>query len=377
VPVDVAQTRCSTTPPALKAAIAGAKLALVHVDAIDSAGEKGAGLMVFEQVLQRLRSAWQPAARGGGAQVRDHGGPRLLAARRRGPPDPEARAKDGAVAAPRDLDGRGRPPDEVRVPLEQLELRGRRGPAADDARGIAVFDIGKRMLSFVHGGNSLQERVIPVLTIVHRSSGAGGDTMAYGIKARAQEGVAGLHSIAAKVHGARPARPRLRRTPPGRAGAAGRGRGRRPGRRRRRPAAARWCARGRIVATVDAEFEVFFKLVGRPTSRACASRWSTRCTRSTSRPACSRSSSRSRPSACARSPRSGGDGVRRRRSRARQRLAEAPKPAATGRAWLEAFADAGVRELFEHLAAHGVVTEDQAAEDARRGARRATLLGRL
>ena len=52
--------------------------------------------------------------------------------------------------------------------------------------------------------------------------------------------------------------------------------------------------------------------------------------------------------------------------------AEAPRPAATGRAWLEAFADAGVRELFEHLAAHGVVTEDQAVKmlGGARGVRR-------
>jgi cytochrome c5 len=62
VPVALARQVLATDEAAIKRRLAGAKLALVHVDAIDSAGEKGNGLMVFEQVLQRLRAAWQPAA---------------------------------------------------------------------------------------------------------------------------------------------------------------------------------------------------------------------------------------------------------------------------------------------------------------------------
>src|SRR5262249_40454711 len=58
----------------------------------------------------------------------------------------------------------------------------------------AVFDTGKRPDSFVHGGNSLQERVIPVLTVVHRKE-AGGSTLQFAIAATAKDGVAGMHCL--------------------------------------------------------------------------------------------------------------------------------------------------------------------------------------
>lgn len=40
--------------------------------------------------------------------------------------------------------------------------------------------------------------------------------------------------------------------------------------------------------------------------------------------------------------------------------AELALPVPSGREWLTAFADAGVREVFEHLAVHSIVTEDEA-----------------
>jgi hypothetical protein len=40
--------------------------------------------------------------------------------------------------------------------------------------------------------------------------------------------------------------------------------------------------------------------------------------------------------------------------------AELAQPVPSGREWLTAFADAGVREVFEHLAVHSIVTEDEA-----------------
>jgi hypothetical protein len=77
----------------------------------------------------------EPAARGGGAQVRDHGGPRLPAARRRGPPGAGARAEDRPVATARDLGYRGRPCRRGARAAGPARLRGRRRAAADDARG--------------------------------------------------------------------------------------------------------------------------------------------------------------------------------------------------------------------------------------------------
>ncbi len=56
----------------------------------------------------------------------------------------------------------------------------------------AVFDKGDRKQTFVHGGNSLQERVIPVLTIEHRAA-VGASSVQYRVLADALEGVAGMH----------------------------------------------------------------------------------------------------------------------------------------------------------------------------------------
>jgi hypothetical protein len=351
-------------PAALKSRIAGAKLALVHVDAIDSAGEKGAGLMVFEQVLQRLRSACNLLREAGARRfviTADHGFLLLDDAVRQTQMHgqksvPWRRHMISEVEADH--------PGEVRVPLSQLDYEGVDGLQLMMPAGIAVFDIGKRMLSFVHGGGSLQERVIPVLTIVHRSGGAGGDAMAYGIKARAQEGVAGLHSIAAKVQvlaqhaldfgGRRQVELALQ--------VEGEADVQVDGVQTRGGAVVR---AGSIVANVDADFEVFFKLVGPHESRVRVAL--VHPMHEVEVAACvleefftvSAVGVRVEPPAA---PVSAKAPV----------AAEAPKPAATGRAWLEAFADAGVRELFEHLAAHGVVTEDQAAKmlGGARGVRR-------
>jgi hypothetical protein len=62
----------------------------------------------------------------------------------------------------------------------------------------APFDKGDRSMSFVHGGNSLQERVIPVLTVVHRAA-AGGTTLEYRVSAKQLDDVAGMHCVEVKV----------------------------------------------------------------------------------------------------------------------------------------------------------------------------------
>jgi len=62
----------------------------------------------------------------------------------------------------------------------------------------AVFDSGSRDMRFVHGGNSLQERLIPVLTIEHREK-PGGSTQQFKIIAQQLQGVAGLHCLEIQV----------------------------------------------------------------------------------------------------------------------------------------------------------------------------------
>jgi hypothetical protein len=55
----------------------------------------------------------------------------------------------------------------VAVSLSALNYEGQDGYLLF-RKDTAVFDTGNRRRNFVHGGNSLQERVIPVLTVSQR-----------------------------------------------------------------------------------------------------------------------------------------------------------------------------------------------------------------
>ncbi len=182
----------------LKLAIARANLVLVHSKEIDTAGENGVGPNVFEGVLQKLRAAWQLLREAGVRRfviTADHGYLLLdeTAVENAQPHgrkiDAKRRHAFSQVAA--DHDG------EARVPLADLGYEGVAGHIMFPLT-TAIFSTGKRGMSFVHGGNSLQERVIPVLTVVHRAP-AGGDTQHYEVKATARDGVAGMHCIEARI----------------------------------------------------------------------------------------------------------------------------------------------------------------------------------
>ncbi|MCA9638649.1 MAG: BREX-6 system phosphatase PglZ, partial [Myxococcales bacterium] len=184
----------------LRHGIAGAKLVVVHVDAIDSAGEKGNGLMVFEQVLQSLRAAWNLLREAGARRfvfTADHGflllDDTVRVAQSHGRKiDPWRRH----ALSPFAEDNR----DEVRVPLAQLEYEDPQGLHLMMPEGTAVFDVGRRSLSFVHGGGSLQERVIPVLTVVQRGAGGGGgDTLTYALSAKGGQAFDEWHCVSGQI----------------------------------------------------------------------------------------------------------------------------------------------------------------------------------
>lgn len=181
----------------LKRTVARTRLLVVHSQEIDNAGEKGVGPAVFDYVMQKLSAAWRLLRDAGvrrfvitadhefllldetARSVQAHG--RKI--------DPNRRHIFSSVAA----DHRG----EARAALSDLGYEGVEGYLMFPET-TAVFDTGKRAMSFVHGGNSLQERVIPVLTLVHRAA-AGTSTIEYAVAARAREEVAGMHCIEAKV----------------------------------------------------------------------------------------------------------------------------------------------------------------------------------
>ncbi len=170
----------------LRKTVAEAKLLIVHAEGLDKAGEKGVGLLVFEQELRKLRAAWGLLLQAGVLRAvitADHGF-LLHDATTRAPlthgfkTDPKRRH----VVSFEHLDR----PGEVAVGARDL------GYELDDnvwflfPETAAPFDRGEKAKDFVHGGNSLQERVIPVLTVQHKHA-LGTTTGSYRIEAKAKE----------------------------------------------------------------------------------------------------------------------------------------------------------------------------------------------
>jgi hypothetical protein len=84
----------------------------------------------------------------------------------------------------------------VTVSLASLNYEGRSGYLLF-RRDTAVFETGKNG-TFVHGGNSLQERVIPVLTISHRHQGSTISAQ-YVVQVKALTPVMGLNRLQMRI----------------------------------------------------------------------------------------------------------------------------------------------------------------------------------
>jgi hypothetical protein len=181
----------------LRRAIGEARLVLVHSEGIDKAGEKGVGLSVFENELQHLRAAWRQLYNAGVQRfvfTADHGF--LL--------------HDPLTRAPRPLGFKTDPKRRHMVSSDYLERDGTVAVRASDLdydcdevsflfpEDAAPFDRGEKAKDFVHGGNSLQERVIPVLTVQHRHA-AGAETIRYGIEAELGKPLARMNCLSLLV----------------------------------------------------------------------------------------------------------------------------------------------------------------------------------
>ena len=344
-------------PAKLKKTVAGANLVIVHSTEIDDAGEKGVGPTVFPRVLQQLQAAWRLLQDAGVKRfviTADHGF-LLLDERQRGPQgrrrkiDPKRRHVFGTAE---DHD------DEQRVSLVDL---GYEGIEASEAGGhlsmpltVGAFDTGKRDRRFVHGGNSLQERVIPVLTLEHRAT-RGGSVLTYAVAATRDQGVADLHALRGKVSvvaqgaldfgGERAVDLALRVVDA-------------PGVR------VELCqtrgdaelAPGGLRAMVDREFELFFRLRGHTDARVEVEVFHP--SAEVQLEACRVVGRFAVAAAPERAPESVQEEVH---EEAQQSGAEAASPEGA-RGWLDALPEGGVREVFAHLSAHGAVTEVEVAE---------------
>ena len=140
-----------------------ANLIVVHSKEIDDAGEANVGIATFETWLQQIKSAWNHLKSIGVNEfvlTADHGFllqdqttqiEKYQNATRRYFFSQEPRSEDKIAT----------------VSLKALNYDGQEGYLLF-RKDTAVFATGNPSATFVHGGNSLQERVIPVLTVSHR-----------------------------------------------------------------------------------------------------------------------------------------------------------------------------------------------------------------
>jgi len=172
------------------------QLVVVHSKEIDDAGEANVGLPTFESTLRQIKAAWHHLQLAGVKNfvfTADHGfliqdettlGRPFGTKRdpqRRHVVDDHPRAEAGMV----------------HVSMSSLGYDGIPGYLLfrDDT---AVFATGTPGATFVHGGNSLQERVIPVLTVTrkHREPAAHSELA---VQVETLPDVVGLHRIRVRV----------------------------------------------------------------------------------------------------------------------------------------------------------------------------------
>ncbi len=319
----------------LKQKIAEARLVVVHSLEIDQAGEQGLGLQTFEGVLRDLTRAWR-RLRSAGVQrfvvTADHG---FLLADDESPRVPFGKTGDAGrrhVFRQEAADE----PGNVRMALGELRYDGADGHLVVPETA-ALFANGKAARGFAHGGNSLQERVIPVITVTHTAP-AGGRLATYRLEVKAGDGVAGLHRLKGRVRadalslddGASVALGirvvdavgvDLELVQVSEAGS---------------------LHGGLIDAKVGGWFEAFFRLTG-PTD--------VRVQVEVHHPLGQVEVTPARVDA--RYAVSG--------SRVRNAKDEVRSEGAVGSAWLAELPDSGVREVFAHIEAHGAIREDEAA----------------
>ncbi|MGB8929879.1 MAG: BREX-6 system phosphatase PglZ [Anaeromyxobacteraceae bacterium] len=187
---------CDLEPDALKRKIASANVIVVHGTELDDAGEAGVGRATFEGSLGRIRDAWALLQKAGVKNfvfTADHGFLLLDETTRTVPfgkktdPSPRYVLDDH----PRAEDGM------VNVSLSALGYDGLGGHLLF-REDTALFRTGAAGANFVHGGNSLQERVIPVLT-VHKSRSAAGAQTAFEVEVEKRKDLMGVRRIAVRV----------------------------------------------------------------------------------------------------------------------------------------------------------------------------------
>jgi hypothetical protein len=191
---------CEASTAALTKDVKPHQLVVVHSKEIDDAGEANVGLPTFESTLRQIKAAWHHLQLAGvknfvftadhgfllqdeTTEIRPFGTKRDP--QRRHILDEHARAEAGMV----------------NVSVSSLGYDGLSGYLLfrDDT---AVFATGNPGATFVHGGNSPQERVIPVLTVTRKRAEQAG-LLEYVVVFESLPDVLGLHRMRVSLRDAK------------------------------------------------------------------------------------------------------------------------------------------------------------------------------
>ncbi|MBN2195320.1 MAG: BREX-6 system phosphatase PglZ, partial [Polyangiaceae bacterium] len=187
---------CDSSPEGLKRKVKEHQIVVVCSSEIDDAGEANVGLLTFDAQLGQLKAAWRHLQTAGlkhAVFTADHGfllqdsttavhqfgkatdpHPRYVL-------DPHERAEAGMVP----------------VPLSKLGYDGIGGYLLL-REDTAVFRTGTVGASFVHGGNSPEERIIPVLTVT-RKRAESSSLSEYAIEAKVMDAAFGFHRLQVRL----------------------------------------------------------------------------------------------------------------------------------------------------------------------------------
>jgi hypothetical protein len=187
---------CDLDADKLKKKISTARVILVHSTEIDDAGEANVGPATFDITLRQIRSAYAQLQKAGVKSfvfTADHGFLLLDETTQRIPFGNKYTPKPRYVldAHPRAETGM------LNVSLAALAYDGLPGYLLF-REDTAVFATSNAGATFVHGGNSLQERVIPVLT-VHRARASTAARISYDLEVKAEKDLMGAHRISVRL----------------------------------------------------------------------------------------------------------------------------------------------------------------------------------
>lgn len=194
--IKLSEIRSRSIESLKKGGFGGIDLIVVHSQEIDDAGEANVGLATFETWLQHLKTAWSHLRSIGFNEfvfTADHG---FLLQDRTTQSKPYGSKRDPDRRHVLMTESRSEA-GTVTVSLNALQYEGREGYLLF-RRDTANFATGNPGATFVHGGNSLQERVIPVLLVSHRHA-SGSIKLKYLAEVKAERELLGFSRLQLRV----------------------------------------------------------------------------------------------------------------------------------------------------------------------------------